>query len=141
MPLLDKWILHRAQVMQEKIKNNYELYKFHQIAQDIQNFCTVDLGGFYLDVIKDRLYTTQKNSLARKSCQTTCYRLLNMLNIWIAPILSFTAEEIHLQKKNIECKSIFLEKWKDTGFQLTEDDINTCNLCLLYTSPSPRDRG
>jgi isoleucyl-tRNA synthetase len=128
MPLLDKWILHRAQVMQEKIKNNYELYKFHQIAQDIQNFCTVDLGGFYLDVIKDRLYTTQKNSLARKSCQTTCYRLLNMLNIWIAPILSFTAEEIHLQKKNIECKSIFLEKWKDTGFQLTEDDINTCNL-------------
>ena len=91
MLLLDRWILSKARELQNKIYINYESYRFHQIAQDIQNFCTTELGGFYLDIIKDRLYTSQKNSLIRKSCQTTCYKLLEMLNIWIAPILSFTA--------------------------------------------------
>ena len=128
MLLLDKWILYRAQVMQEKINKYYESYKFHQIAQDIQNFCTVDLGGLYLDITKDRLYTTQKNSMIRKSCQTACYKILNMLNLWIAPILSFTAEEIYLHKKNPKFKSVFLEKWENVDFNLTEDEINVCDL-------------
>ena len=128
MLLLDRWILYKAQVMQEEIKKNYESYKFHQIAQDIQNFCTVDLGGFYLDIIKDRLYTTKKNSLARKSCQTVCHKILNMLSIWIAPILSFTAEEIYLHKKDSNLKSIFFEKWGDSEFKLEENDIALCEL-------------
>lgn len=128
MLLLDKWILFKAKDMQNKINKNYESYRFHQIAQDIQNFCTTELGGFYLDIIKDRLYTTQKNSLIRKSCQTACYKLLNMLNLWIAPILSFTAEEIYLQKKKAAFKSVFLEKWIDEEFHLDKDEADLCNL-------------
>ena len=81
--------------LQESIKNNYDNYKFHQIAQDIQNFCTIQLGGYYLDIVKDRLYTSHKTGLARKSCQSVCLKLLKMINLWIAPILSFTAEEMY----------------------------------------------
>ena len=128
MLLLDRWILSKARELQNKIYINYESYRFHQIAQDIQNFCTTELGGFYLDIIKDRLYTSQKNSLIRKSCQTTCYKLLEMLNIWIAPILSFTAEEIYLHKKETKLKSIFLEKWIDEEFNLNKEESEICTL-------------
>ncbi len=128
MLILDKWILKKAKELQNKIKLHYETYKFHQIAQDIQNFCTTELGGFYLDIIKDRLYTTQKDSLIRKSCQTACYKLLKMLNIWIAPILSFTAEEIYLHKKDSKLKSVFLEKWVDEEFDLEKEDSEICDL-------------
>ena len=126
MLILDKWILCKANDVQQKILNNYNDYKFHQISQDIQNFCTIYLGGYYLDIIKDRLYTTQKNSLARRSCQTACYKILKMINLWIAPILSFTAEEIYQYRKDVSKKSIFLEKWTDEKINMDNSEKNTC---------------
>ena len=79
--------------------------------QDIQNFCTIHLGGYYLDIIKDRLYTSKQNGIARRSCQTTCYKILNILNSCIAPILSFTAEEIYKFIPNSKHKSVLLENF------------------------------
>ena len=110
--------------MQDKVQQNYKDFKFHQIIQDIQNFCTVYLGGYYLDIIKDRLYTTKKNSLARRSCQTSCSEILNFLNLAIAPILSFTSEETFKYYKN-DKNTIFLEQWRDIDIELTQDEINT----------------
>ena len=124
LTLLDKWIIWETKNLQKKVKENYKGFRFHQIVQDIQNFCTVYLGGYYLDIIKDRLYTTKKESLARRSCQTSCSEILNFLNLAIAPILSFTSEET-FKYYNSDKDSIFLEEWKDIDIELTENEINT----------------
>jgi isoleucyl-tRNA synthetase len=89
----------------------YEHYNFHSIYQKIHNFCAVDMGSFYLDIIKDRQYTTPKNSLARRSCQTAMYHIVQALTRWLAPILSFTAEEIWRFIPDQTNESIFLETW------------------------------
>ncbi len=104
------------------VLNTWEQRKIS--SQDIQNFCTVYLGGYYLDIIKDRLYTTKKNSLARRSCQTSCSEILNFLNLAIAPILSFTSEETFKYYKN-DKNTIFLEQWRDIDIELTQDEIDT----------------
>ena len=128
MLLIDKWIVHKAILLQNDIKNNYETYRFHQISQDIQNFCTVDLGGHYLDIIKDRLYTCKKDSLARRSSQTSCYYILSMLNLWIAPILSFTAEEIYQYLGTKKLKSVFLEHWGNLTVNMDKGEVDVCNI-------------
>lgn len=91
---LDRWALTRSQLLQEEILNAYEHYQFHVIYQKIHNFCAVDMGSFYLDLVKDRQYTTAQKSLARRSCQTAMYHIVKAFTLWLAPILSFTAEEI-----------------------------------------------
>lgn len=108
---LDKWIIQQAQQLQSEILIAYEHYHFHLIYQKIHNFCAVDLGSFYLDVIKDRQYTTPKDSIARRSCQTAMYHILHALTRWLAPILSFTAEEIWQATPWRTSDSIFLERW------------------------------
>lgn len=110
---LDAWIVDFAAQMQEEIIQLYDNCQFQIIYQKIHNFCVVELGSFYLDVIKDRQYTTQTNSLARRSAQTAMYWLAHALTRWLAPILSFTAEEIweHLPGSNTQ--SIFLTQWFD----------------------------
>ena len=118
--LLDQWILLETEKLQKKIINNYNKYKFHQVVQDIQNFCTVQLGGYYLDIIKDRLYTTKSDSDARVSCQLTCERILKTLNLAISPILSFTAEEAYKHYSD-DKKSIFLEQWQDMSIKKDEN--------------------
>lgn len=94
MAELDRYILQRAQQLQQEIIQAYEEYQFHSIYQKIHNFCAVDLGSFYLDVIKDRQYTAAQSSIARRSCQTTMYYIIQALTRWLFPILSFTADEI-----------------------------------------------
>ncbi|WP_018873515.1 isoleucine--tRNA ligase [Thioalkalivibrio sp. ALJ16] len=91
---LDRWIVARALQVQEQVTRAYEDYQFHQIYQRVHNFCSVELGSFYLDVIKDRQYTTQADSHARRSAQTALYHVAEALTRWIAPILTFTSEEI-----------------------------------------------
>ena len=86
-------------------------YQFHQIYQKLHNFCANDLGGFYLDVIKDRQYTTQADSLARRSAQTAMYHIAEALVRWVAPILSFTAEEIWENLPGERGESVFLAQW------------------------------
>ena len=122
MMLLDKWIIIETQKLQKKVKDNYLKFNFHQIIQDIQNFCTVYLGGYYLDIIKDRLYTTKKDSLARQSCQKSCYKILKALNLAISPILSFTAEET-FKYYGSKKKSILLEQWKETNIEMDSESI------------------
>lgn len=111
MTELDVYILHQAQELQIEIVKAYEEYQFHLIYQKIQHFCAMDLGGFYLDIIKDRQYTLPKQSRARRSCQTAMYHILQALTRWLAPILSFTAEEIWKHIPGKPQHSVFLETW------------------------------
>lgn len=108
---LDRWAIKRCQQLQDEILTAYDQYQFHVIYQKIHNFCAVDLGSFYLDVIKDRQYTTPKNSIARRSCQTAMYHIIHALTRWLAPILSFTAEEIWHEIPGQSEESVFLTTW------------------------------
>ncbi|MBD3671749.1 MAG: isoleucine--tRNA ligase [Gammaproteobacteria bacterium] len=108
---LDKWAVERAWQLQEEIIAAYDSYEFHHIYQKVHNFCAVDLGGFYLDVIKDRQYTTQADSLARRSAQTALYHVIQAMVRWLAPIVSFTAEEIWQHIPGQQGDSVLLETW------------------------------
>jgi len=91
---LDRWIVAQTLELQNELQQLYDSYQFHSAVQKIHNFCSETLGGFYLDVIKDRQYTTQSDSLARRSCQTAMFHVLEAMTRWITPILSFTADEL-----------------------------------------------
>ncbi len=119
---LDRWAVDRALRLQEEVTAAYRDYQFHLIYQKIHNFCAVELGGFYLDVIKDRQYTTQADSLARRSAQTAMYHILEALARWLAPILSFTADEIWEHIPGERGDSVFLEGWYPGLFPLDADD-------------------
>ncbi len=92
--LLDQWAVQRAAEVQAEIRAAYVRYDFPAIVQALNNFCTVDLGSIYLDVTKDRLYTMPEDSRGRRSAQSAMFRIVDAMARWIAPILSFTAEEI-----------------------------------------------
>jgi isoleucyl-tRNA synthetase len=115
---LDRWVIDKAWQLQEEIKEAYNLYQFQTIYQKILNFCTIDLGGFYLDIIKDRQYTAKRNSLARRSAQTAMYHVIEALVRWLAPIISFTAEEIWLAIPGERSESVFFETWYNGLFPL-----------------------
>ncbi len=108
---LDAWALARTIQMQEEIVAAYRNYQFHLIYQKVHNFCVVDLGGFYLDVLKDRLYTLREDSLARRSAQTVLYWMAEAMARWLAPILSFTAEELWRFLPGERAESVFLSQW------------------------------
>ncbi len=110
---LDRWIIKRGQQLQTEILTAYENFNFHVIYQKIHNFCAVDLGSFYLDVIKDRQYTTAKDSVSRRSCQTAMFYIIEALTRLLAPILSFTAEELWQFIPGEHGASVFLDKWFD----------------------------
>jgi len=122
MIALDRWIVDRAALLQKELNKAYNEYQFHTVNQKIQNFCSVDLGGFYLDVIKDRQYTTQKDSLARRSAQTALYHVMEAFSRWIAPILSFTADEIWQTLPGERSESVFLETWYEGLEELAGDE-------------------
>jgi isoleucyl-tRNA synthetase len=90
---VDRWALARAAQMQDEIRAHFDVYEFHPVVAKLQVFCSEDLGAFYLDVLKDRLYTTAPKSLARRSAQTALWHLTHAMLRWMAPFLSFTAEE------------------------------------------------
>ena len=90
---IDRYALARAAQLQQEILGHYQVYEFHPVVAKLQLFCSEDLGGFYLDVLKDRLYTTAPKSLARRSAQTALHQITHALLRWMAPFLSFTAEE------------------------------------------------
>jgi isoleucyl-tRNA synthetase len=90
---IDRWALARAEAFQAEVLKHYEVYEFHPVVAKLQVFCSEDLGAFYLDVLKDRLYTTAPKSLARRSAQTALWQITQAMLRWMAPFLSFTAEE------------------------------------------------
>ncbi len=108
---LDAYILERGRLLQKEVLHFYDEYQFHLASQALHHFCTIDLSSFYLDIIKDRQYTCQTQSRARRSAQTALYHLAEMLVRLYAPILTFTAEEVwrHLPGKRPD--SVFLSTW------------------------------
>jgi isoleucyl-tRNA synthetase len=108
---LDAWAIDSAAQLQGELLACYENFQFHQIYQMLHNYCVTEMGGFYLDIIKDRQYTTQADSLARRSAQTALYHMAEALVCWIAPILSFTAEEIWENLPGEREDSVFLAEW------------------------------
>ena len=108
---LDRWAVDCAAKLQEDILAAYENYQFHHIYQKLHNFCITDMGSFYLNIIKDRQYTCQENSLARRSAQSAIYHIAEAFSRWVAPILSFTAEEIWTFIPGDRETSIFLAEW------------------------------
>ena len=123
---LDKWIYEHAMQLQKQIIIAYDNYEFHQIYQLLHQFCVVEMGGFYLDIIKDRQYTTRKDSRIRRSGQTAMYHLIQMLVRWLAPIMSFTADEIWKHIPNNQDISVFLEDWYE--IEIDNDNLESRNM-------------
>jgi isoleucyl-tRNA synthetase len=108
---IDRYALALTQTMQEGIQASYERYDFHSVTQQLQHFCSEDLGSFYLDILKDRLYTAGESSTARRSAQNALYHITQSLARWIAPILSFTGEEVWVVLNGKEDVSVFEQQW------------------------------
>ena len=133
MLALDRWIVHKTAQLQQQIIEHYNKYEFHQLYQLLHNFCIVDLGGLYLDIIKDRVYTTQVNSLPRKSAQTATYHIAQALLRWLAPIISFTAEEAFSHLPNNQDQTIFVQSWyKDLATINNEEALNDKAWQLIF---------
>ena len=111
MIALDRWVMDRAAQLQDEIVELYHSYNFHMIYQKLHNFCVNDLGGFYLDIIKDRIYTCGADSLPRRSAQTAIFHVAEAFVRWIAPILSFTADEIWQFMPGSRDKTVFVAEW------------------------------
>ena len=94
MPEIDRWALHQLELLKEKVLTGYEESEFHVLYHAVNGFCTVEMSAFYLDILKDRVYTSRKDSLERRSAQTSMYRILEALVKLTAPVLSFTADEV-----------------------------------------------
>lgn len=121
---LDRWIIRRAAALQAELLDAYDTYQFHHVYHKVHNFCSGELGGFYLDVIKDRQYTTQADSQPRRSAQTALYHLAEALACWIAPVLSFTAEEIWENLPGEHASSVFLSAWYELPGDVADDEFD-----------------
>ena len=124
MVALDRWILARASVLQREVRQHYLNHEFSSVYQKVHNFCVNELGGFYLDIVKDRQYTCKTESDARRSAQTALYDLIQAFSRWIAPILSFTAQEIWAEIPGNQESFVFAQDWYDldVSFDGTLDD-------------------
>jgi isoleucyl-tRNA synthetase len=120
---IDRYALALAQKLQDEVKADYERYEFHLIAQKLQAFCSEELGGFYLDILKDRLYTAGKDSVARRSAQNALYHITQSLVRLMSPVLSFTGEEVWAVLSGKDDVSVFEEQWyalPDSGMLISE---------------------
>ncbi|OSM98410.1 isoleucine--tRNA ligase [Lonsdalea populi] len=118
MVVLDRWAVGCAKAAQEEILDAYENYDFHRVVQRLMQFCSIEMGSFYLDIIKDRQYTAKSDSVARRSCQTALFHIAEALVRWMAPILSFTADEIWAYLPGERAQYVFTEEWYDGLFGL-----------------------
>lgn len=121
MVLLDRWIVHRAHELQEKIVAAYARYDFAEIVQALLNFCSVDLGSLYLDVTKDRLYTMAEESRGRRSAQSAMYHVAEAFVRWVAPVLTFTAEELWAYLPGEHVGNVLFATWYDGMAPLPAD--------------------
>jgi isoleucyl-tRNA synthetase len=127
---LDAYALARTRELQAEVIEAYRNYEFHLIYQKVHNFCVVDMGGFYLDILKDRLYTTPARGHARRSAQTAMFHIAESVVRWLAPILSFTAEEIWRYLPGARPESVFLTTWYEIP-EVPASDINWPALIAL----------
>ncbi|WP_145480146.1 isoleucine--tRNA ligase [Yersinia similis] len=122
MVVVDRWAVGRAQAAQAEIMEAYENYDFHLVVQRLMQFCSVEMGSFYLDIIKDRQYTAKGDSIARRSCQTALFHIAEALVRWMAPIMSFTADEIWNHLPGERQQYVFTEEWYDGLFGLADNE-------------------
>ena len=124
MPEIDRWALARTSRLIGKCLKGYEDYQFHQVYSALYNFCTVDLSSFYLDILKDRLYTHGTRSLTRRSAQTVLWHILDSFTRLMAPILPFTMEEVwkamhegkdKIESVHVEMFPVYQEKYDLAG--------------------------
>ncbi len=108
---LDRWAVAQTLETQEKIKQAFDEYNFLNATQLMHDFCSFDMGSFYLDIIKDRQYTAKKGSLAHRSCQTAMYHITHAVSRWFTPVLSFTGYEIWQDMPGVSGNDIFWETW------------------------------
>ncbi len=110
---LDQWAIQQAHDVQQAVLAAYDRYDYPEVVARVQNFCTNELGALYLDITKDRLYTMPTDSHGRRSAQSAMYRIAEALVRWLAPVLSFTAEEIWQQLPGAHSESVLFETWYD----------------------------
>lgn len=122
MVALDRWAVGRALAAQEDIIKSYNEYNTHAVVQRLMQFCSIEMGSFYLDVIKDRQYTAKRGGHAQRSCQTALYYIVEALVRWMAPIMSFTADEIWNQMPGERDKFVFSGEWFEGLFGLSEGE-------------------
>lgn len=121
MVALDTWAIGRALSAQLYIKKAYANYDFHEVVQRLMHFCSIEMGAFYLDVIKDRQYTAKSDSIPRRSCQTALFYIAEAFVRWISPIISFTAHEIWEFLPGKRAKYVFTEEWYNGLFALEDN--------------------
>ena len=142
--LLDQLAIKRVALLNQQIMDEYNNYSFHKIIHLLHNFCVNDMGGFYLDILKDRLYTMPTDSVGRRSAQTALHLISESLTRWIAPILSFTAEEIWKQMPERKEESVFLSEWlvlPKIESNIDWDRLNEINTVVLKALEVARDDG
>jgi isoleucyl-tRNA synthetase len=122
MLALDRWAVAQAAHSQAKIIKAYDRMQFHLVYQEILHFCSIQMGSLYLDITKDRQYTMQADSLARRSAQTASYHILRALTRWMTPILSFTAEELWKKIPSEQADFAILSEWYEGLFELDADE-------------------
>ncbi|ELI5732546.1 isoleucine--tRNA ligase [Vibrio fluvialis] len=128
MVALDRWAVARAMAAQQEIVKAYAEYNTHAVVQRLMHFCSVEMGSFYLDVIKDRQYTAKLGGNAQRSCQTALYDIVEALVRWMAPIMSFTADEIWNEMPTNQAngeargKFVFADEWYEGLFGLAEGE-------------------
>jgi isoleucyl-tRNA synthetase len=121
---VDQYALELILQLQAEVQVDYERYEFHLVAQKLQAFCSEDMGGFYLDILKDRLYTAGENSYARRSAQNALYHITHSLTCLMAPILSFTAEEVWAILNGSDDISVFEQEWYQLPMMLDNAGMN-----------------
>ncbi|MDH1471407.1 isoleucine--tRNA ligase [Shewanella bicestrii] len=121
MVALDRWAVRRAAALQQEIIEAYEQYNFHIVTQKLMQFCSVELGSFYLDIIKDRQYTAKQEGHARRSCQSALFHIAEAMVRWIAPILSFTADEVWQLLPGQRDAYVFTQEWYQDLQSITLD--------------------
>ncbi|ARC55107.1 isoleucine--tRNA ligase [Candidatus Riesia sp. GBBU] len=119
---IDKWIIAETKIFQKKIIYFYEKYNFYKVLQCLVHFCSIKLGSLYLDIIKNRQYTLNSNNIARRSCQTAMFHILESLVRCISPILSFTSDEIWRKLPGERNEFVFTEEYYKKLFSLDEKD-------------------
>jgi len=122
MVALDRWIVAKADELQKEIVTAYDDYNLHAVHQKLTHFCSIELGSFYLDIIKDRQYTAQADGVARRSCQTAMFHLAEAMVRWMAPILSFTADEIWGRMPGEREEFVFTGEWYTGLFGLGDNE-------------------
>ena len=122
---IDKWALHKLEELKEKTTQYYDKYEFYSLFQEISYFCSIDMSSFYLDIVKDRLYCEEKDSLERRSTQTVLAETLKVLVRIISPVLSFTADEIweRIPEALKDEESVHLSSWIDLIPEYKNDEL------------------